>query len=82
MFTIEKLCYASFEIANCVEFSDRNTCSKCGEYYYLDGNECKLIPEEENCLEKASANSDCLKCAVGYYINTDATPNACLLNFE
>lgn len=55
-----KVCKMANQLANCVEYKDRNTCSKCQSGYVLKNNAC--TPSLSNCVVESSLRcSECMR---------------------
>ena len=61
------ICEAYADIANCLAFSNLDTCEECALGYELVENSCNEIPEGENCLKKEQGN--CTLCKEEYELH-------------
>lgn len=58
---INKLCYST---QYCSKYSYFYGCYECMDGYYLDGLQCKLYTQDNNCLQ--STNYQCVQCKPNY----------------
>jgi len=54
-------------IFNCIEYSDQNVCTRCGNNSYLSENTCIDSTAIDRC-SNYSANYTCTSCSTGYFL--------------